>query len=121
MLERAKANTNDTAIEYRRSAIEDIDFPDGYFDVVISSLALHYVREFDVVCQRVSHWLTMGGAFVFSVEHPVFTAVADQQWYQGPTGERLHWLLIITSRNARVARSGWTTTCLNITERRLRT
>lgn len=91
MLERAKANTNDPAIEYRRSAIEDIDFPDGCFDVVISSLALHYVREFDVVCQRVSHWLTMAGAFVFSVEHPVFTAVADQQWCQGPTGERLHW------------------------------
>jgi SAM-dependent methyltransferase len=68
MLERAKANTNDTAIEYRRSAIEDIDFPDGYFDVVISSLALHYVRDFGVVCQRVSHWLTTAGAFFFSVE-----------------------------------------------------
>lgn len=91
MLARAKADTEDRAIEYRRAAIEELDFQAGQFDVVMSSLALHYVKRFDVVCRQVSRWLTAEGAFVFSVEHPVFTAIAAQQWCLGPSGERLHW------------------------------
>lgn len=91
MLARARASTSDPAIEYRRLAIEDIDFPSGAFDVVLSSLALHYVERFDLVCQKVHHCLVPGGAFVLSVEHPIFTARAAQDWYYGQHGERLHW------------------------------
>jgi SAM-dependent methyltransferase len=91
MLARARESTDDTAIEYRRLAIEDIDFPAGAFDVVLSSLALHYVERFDLVCRHVHFCLKPGGNFVFSVEHPVFTARAAQDWSYGPHGERLHW------------------------------
>jgi 2-polyprenyl-3-methyl-5-hydroxy-6-metoxy-1,4-benzoquinol methylase len=66
MLERARAITNDSEIEYRRLAIEDIDFAAGEFDVVISSLALHYVDRFDVICRKVHHCLVSEGTFVFS-------------------------------------------------------
>ncbi len=41
MLTRARERTNDAAIEYRRMAIEDIDFADEEFDVVLSSLEIH--------------------------------------------------------------------------------
>ena len=58
---------------------------------MISSLALHYVDRFDLVCRKVHHCLTPGGAFVFSVEHPMFTALPAQDWCYGPNGERLHW------------------------------
>jgi hypothetical protein len=44
-----------------------------------------------VVCRKVHHYLAPGGAFVLSVEHPVFTALAAQDWHYGPHGERLHW------------------------------
>lgn len=91
MLARARERTNDSAIEYRRLAIEDIDFSAGAFDVVLSSLALHYVERFDIVCQKVHHCLVSGGSFVLSVEHPIFTALAAQDWYYGQHGERLHW------------------------------
>ena len=91
MIERARESTNDSAIEYRRLAIEDIDFSAGAFDVVLSSLALHYVERFDIVCRKVRHCLKPGGAFVLSVEHPIFTALAAQDWYYGQHGERLHW------------------------------
>jgi 2-polyprenyl-3-methyl-5-hydroxy-6-metoxy-1,4-benzoquinol methylase len=91
MIARARKSTNDPAIEYRRIAIEDINFSAGEFDVVISSLALHYVEHFDIVCRKVHHCLVPGGAFVFSVEHPIFTALAAQDWYYGQHGERLHW------------------------------
>lgn len=91
MLARARASTDDPAIQYRRLAIEEIDFPAGSFDVVLSSLALHYVGRFDLVCRSVHHCLRAGGTFVFSVEHPVFTARTAQDWWYGPQGERLHW------------------------------
>jgi SAM-dependent methyltransferase len=91
MLTRARESTDDAAIQYMQSAIEDLDFDQDVFDIVLSSLALHYLDRFDLVCQRVCRWLTPGGVFVFSVEHPVFTAVAAQQWCYGPDGSRLHW------------------------------
>ncbi|MGF9910858.1 class I SAM-dependent methyltransferase [Brevibacillus porteri] len=91
MLARARETTTDPTIEYLRLPIEDIDFASEEFDVVISSLAIHYVERFDLLCQRVYHCLAPGGSFVFSVEHPVFTALAEQDWHYGPQGERLHW------------------------------
>ena len=91
MLARARESTNDAAIEYRRLAIEDIDFAAGTFDVVISSLAFHYISRFDIACQKVHHCLAPQGNFVFSVEHPIFSARAAQDWYYSPDGERLHW------------------------------
>lgn len=91
MLARARAASGDSAIQYVNGAIEDIDFQPGAFDVVLSALALHYVERFDVVCRNVYRWLRPGGNFVFSVEHPMFTALAVQQWCLGPSGERLHW------------------------------
>ncbi|NEW05966.1 methyltransferase domain-containing protein [Paenibacillus sp. SYP-B3998] len=91
MLAHARVITNDSAIDYRRLAIEDIDFTAGEFDVVISSLALHYVERFDIVCGKIHHCLVPGGTFILSVEHPVFTALAAQDWHYGPQGERLHW------------------------------
>ncbi|MEX0760854.1 MAG: class I SAM-dependent methyltransferase [Dehalococcoidia bacterium] len=91
MIERARATTDDPRIEYRLSAIEDIGFPPDEFDVVISSLALHYVERFDLVCREVHRCMAAGGVFVLSVEHPLFTARAAQQWCYGPEGERLHW------------------------------
>jgi SAM-dependent methyltransferase len=91
MLARASETTHDDAIEYRQMAIEDIDFPAGTFDVVISSLAFHYVERYDLICRNVYRCLVPEGDFVFSVEHPIFTALAMQDWYYGQHGERLHW------------------------------
>ncbi|MBW4081882.1 methyltransferase domain-containing protein [Paenibacillus sp. S150] len=92
MLERARSMT-DPGIEYRRGAIEDIHFSAGEFDVVISSLAIHYVERFDLLCREVQHCLRPGGAFVLSVEHPIYTALAAQDWHYGPDGAKLHWPL----------------------------
>jgi SAM-dependent methyltransferase len=91
MLENARATTHGPGIEYHRCAIEDIDFAANQFDIVISSLALHYVEPLDLVCRKVHHCLTENGTFLFSVEHPIFTALPAQSWYHSPADERLHW------------------------------
>lgn len=90
MLEAARARNPGPSIEYRQAAMEDLRFPDGSFDVVLSSLAFHYVKDFRPLVRSISRWLTPGGSFVFSVEHPVFTAYGSQDWYYGPDGEILH-------------------------------
>lgn len=90
MLEAARARNPGPSIEYRQAAMEDLRFPDGSFDVVLSSLAFHYVKDFRPLVRSISRWLTPGGGFVFSVEHPVFTAYGSQDWYYGPDGEILH-------------------------------
>jgi SAM-dependent methyltransferase len=61
------------------------------FDVVISSLAFHDVEDFGAVCAKVYRLLDSGGDFVFSVEHPIFTAQGVQDWYYDEDGKPLHW------------------------------
>lgn len=93
MLEKARQTTFDPAIRYFRMPIEDIDFGSGAFDVVFSSLALHYVEPWAEVCRKVWNCLRSGGSFVFSCEHPVFTALPQQDWFTDDQGTRLHWPL----------------------------
>ncbi|MBN9662476.1 MAG: class I SAM-dependent methyltransferase [Acidobacteria bacterium] len=91
MLARARAATQDAMIEYQQAAIEDARFKRGQFDIVLSSLAFHYVERFEEICRNVSGWLSNGGSFVFSVEHPIFSSLPEQQWCLDPQGRRLHW------------------------------
>ena len=52
MLRRAREQTRETAVEYRQMELEEYEYPEGAFDVVLSSLALHYVKDFSDVCQK---------------------------------------------------------------------
>lgn len=81
MLEVAREKTHFPQVEYLRMPIEDIDFRPDSFDVVISSLAFHYIRSFEDIVKKIDACLTRGGYFVFSAEHPVFTAYGTQDWY----------------------------------------
>lgn len=91
MLQKAREKTDDPFISYLKMPIEDIDFSDSQFDVIISSLAFHYIKSFKPICQKVYDCLKPGGTFVFSVEHPIFTSRNEQDWYFDEQGNRLHW------------------------------
>jgi SAM-dependent methyltransferase len=91
MLTRARELTSDSAIEYRQSAIEEADLPQEEFELVLSSLAFHYLENWAALCSKVFRALVKGGSIVFSVEHPIFTAVERQDWHYGSHGRRLHW------------------------------
>ncbi|MDM7645078.1 class I SAM-dependent methyltransferase [Lactococcus lactis] len=90
MLEVALDINNDKKITYQQSAIEDINFPADTFDVVFSSLAFHYISNFeDLVC-KISKWLKKNGEFIFSVEHPLYTSSGKQDWCYDAEGKILH-------------------------------
>lgn len=90
MLAVARKKTGTGNVSYIRAAMEDVDFPDGSFDVVLSSLALHYVASFTDMARKIYRWLAPGGNFVFSIEHPIFTAYGNQDWYRDAEGNILH-------------------------------
>ena len=90
MLAVAREKNTFQNVRFARGAMEDVRFPDGSFDAVLSSLALHYVKDYAELVSRVYRWLAPGGRFVFSAEHPAFTAYGNQDWYYSPEGEILH-------------------------------
>jgi SAM-dependent methyltransferase len=89
MLERALALTQDPAITYLRDNIEKLALPNASFDLVYSSLALHYLPDFEAVCSTIQKLLTPGGHLVFSVEHPLFTAPSHPEWRTKADGSRV--------------------------------
>jgi SAM-dependent methyltransferase len=91
MLEKAQSLTTDPRIHYHKAGIEDLGFRPGSFDVVLSSLAIHYILDFDRLCKTVYQLLSVQGAFVFSVEHPVFTAYGSQDWIYDAEGHKMYW------------------------------
>lgn len=91
MIGEARKRNADPRIEYRRMAIEEFDFPEASYDAVISSLTFHYLESFGDICRKIHRTLTPGGAFVFSCEHPVFTAYGSQDWHRDAEGKPLHW------------------------------
>lgn len=90
MLEAAAEKNSHEKIEYRCLPMEDMEFPDGTFDIVLSSLAFHYIKDFEPLVEKISRLIPPGGHFVFSVEHPVFTAYGTQDWYYDQEGNILH-------------------------------
>lgn len=91
MLKEAVNKTNSTRIQYICMPIQDMNFAENSFDVVISSLTLHYIESFEEVINKVNRCLSEEGEFIFSVEHPIFTAQGVQDWFYNREGERLHW------------------------------
>ncbi len=86
MLAAARERGEDPRIRYQRSAVEDLQLAPDSFDVVISSLMLHYLEDIPALFARVYDWLRPGGVLVFSAEHPIFTAAGSQDWVYRPDG-----------------------------------
>jgi SAM-dependent methyltransferase len=91
MLQEACRRTNDAAITYKRASLEEFAGEPEAFDLVVSTLALHYIADYPALVRRVASWLKPGGRFAFSVEHPIFTASGTSDWHYGADGEPLHW------------------------------
>jgi 2-polyprenyl-3-methyl-5-hydroxy-6-metoxy-1,4-benzoquinol methylase len=92
MLKVAREKAKDfSTISYEQKAMEDIAFGEDQFDVVISSLAFHYVDDFSSVVKKIANWMKDGGQFVFSVEHPIFTSREEQDWIYNEKNEPKCW------------------------------
>lgn len=73
MLNLAKESIQDEKVEFKNLAMEDISKLKEKFDLVVSSLAIHYVENFEKLLSDVYSLLNSGGYFIFSQEHPIET------------------------------------------------
>ncbi len=88
MLTRARAETADHRVRYLRGDLENLDLPQEFFDVAVSSLALHYVEDLRRLVGAVFLSLVPGGHFVFSIEHPIYMASMQPGWLATDDGGR---------------------------------
>jgi SAM-dependent methyltransferase len=88
MLARAREQTTDRSVTYVQADLEQLDLPEAAFDLIYSSLALHYVEDAGRLFRTICRALVAGGRFVFSTEHPIFMAPARQEWIADAAGRR---------------------------------
>ncbi|HEX2034847.1 MAG TPA: methyltransferase domain-containing protein, partial [Chloroflexota bacterium] len=94
MLSLAQAERAHPRVTYRLESMEGAVFPAERFELVVSSLAFHYVHDYHELVGRIARWLVPGGVLVFSTEHPIFTARAlTDGWVVDESGARLAWAL----------------------------
>lgn len=81
-------------VQYIHGPMEELAFAPASFDLIVSSLAFHYVEDYDALMNQIAGWLRPGGHLVFSTEHPVTTAKLDMDgWIQDHEGKRLYYAL----------------------------
>ena len=64
MIKVAEENKNSEKIEYKVMSMNDIDKLNQKFDLVISSLAIHYVEDYDSLCKKVFNILNDNNVLV---------------------------------------------------------
>lgn len=91
MLEIAKQENADSKITYINMPMENIFELTEKFDIVISSLAFHYVEDFAGVVKNVFNLLNENGTFIFSQENPLCTCHSGgQRWTKDENGNKLY-------------------------------
>ncbi len=91
MLEVAMEENCDPQITYINIPMEEIAQLQERFDVVISSLAFHYVEDFTGVVRNVYDMLDEGGIFIFSQENPLCTCHSGgNRWTRDENGNKLY-------------------------------
>ncbi|TLS37147.1 class I SAM-dependent methyltransferase [Pseudalkalibacillus caeni] len=94
MINLAKEKNPDEKISYLCSPFEDLDLSGNQFDLVVSSLAIHYIKDYTSLVKKVNELLKDNGQFIYSTEHPIVTARKEMNnWAKDKEGNKLHWAL----------------------------
>lgn len=94
MLEMAMNENYSPDIQYINKSMTDLHELTEKFDVVFSSLAVHYIEDFDKLVRDIYNLLNEGGYFIFSQEHPLTTALLTQDyWTRNSDDEIIHYNL----------------------------
>lgn len=91
MLEVAREENCSAKVTYINMPMEDIANLHEKFDVVVSSLAFHYIEDFSGVVRMVYDKLNKNGTFIFSQENPLCTCYSgENRWTKDDKGNKLY-------------------------------
>lgn len=89
-------------IEFIRGDMSDLSFIKDKYDVIFSSLALHYIEDFGKFAKKVCELLNHNGYFIFSQEHPLTTApISGASWTKDENGNASHYNLTDYARSGK--------------------
>lgn len=77
MIEQANIKNKLDNITYHKMSMTEIDQLNEKFDFVYSSLAFHYIEDFELLISKIYGVLNDNGVLLFSQEHPIVTAVKN--------------------------------------------
>lgn len=77
-------------IEYIKIAMEDISIITERFDIIISSLAVHYIKDFNKLLKDIYKLLIAEGILIFSQENPINTCFSSGQRWTRVDGNVVH-------------------------------
>lgn len=84
MIDYAKNKVTHENVEFIVSDLMAFNTYEKY-DVIVSSLALHYIENYKEAVQKIYDLLKLSGTFIFSTEHPIQTATKqDEYWSHEP-------------------------------------
>ncbi|MBZ9937179.1 methyltransferase domain-containing protein [Mesorhizobium sp. BR1-1-16] len=89
MLDRARAEGVSASMRYERGDLDRLELPAAAFDLVYSSLALHYVEDAGRLLAEIHRSLKPGGRLVFSTEHPIYMAPSRPGFTSDGEGRRI--------------------------------
>ena len=94
MLSLAKKENILKNVSFIKMSMSDLSSLDGKFNVVFSSLAVHYIEDFDKLLTEIYRLLDENGLLIFSQEHPLTTALQKEpRWTKDSEGDILHYHL----------------------------
>ena len=100
MIKIAKENNNDENIKYKVMAMENINEIEEKFDIVISSLAFHYVKDYEKLINDIYNLLNDDGILIFSIDHPLRIASKFETWMKkNYTKINGKWFLLVSDYN----------------------
>lgn len=70
MVEACKRRVGNEATVFACDITEDLPFEDEAFDLIVSSLTLHYIEDWTPTFREFQRVLKPGGSLIFSVHHP---------------------------------------------------
>ena len=82
--------TEDLGIDYVHANLEHLDMlNDDTFDIVVSSLVIQDVPDYQAAVAEMYRVLRPGGACLLAISHPCFSS--DGGWVRDADGKKLHW------------------------------
>lgn len=100
LLEIANNTNKYSNISYINIDTNEIDKLDDKYDIIFSSLQVHFIKDFGQMLKNIYGLLKENGYFIFSQEHPLTTApISGIHWTRDDKMNILHYDLTDYSRN----------------------